>query len=343
MAHVKAAVTGNRVDSVDPEKPKLSDSIATIIASWRAQLRSSAPATALDRYREAGIGVAVRESAGFPAALAHDIEAPVVVFHKGTLDCIAGTRVGVVGTRSCTRYGKDVAFELGRQLSRAGVGVVSGLATGIDAAAHRGAMDGIGPPIAVVGSGLDVVYPRANRRLWDDVVERGVVLSEAPLGAPPQAWRFPARNRIIAALSDVLVVVESHEHGGSLITVKEQTKRQRPTMAVPGPILSPASKGTNTLISEGCAPVLDIDDVLVAVGMSVPRRRTARETRPAPDDVGQSVLDAVGWQPATFDQLILRTELSVGALAVALDDLVRQRWLDQRGTWYERVSRDRVG
>jgi DNA processing protein len=343
IAHVRAALQGNRVDDfLDDQHPKISERIGVVVARWQHLLRADPPAAIWRRYCEAGIGVATLDSAAYPAALSGDLAAPTVLFHKGTIDVVAGPRVGMVGTRTCTRYGRDVAFDLAQQLSKAGVAIVSGLATGIDAAAHAGALHGLGPPIAVVGSGLDVVYPRANRKLWTDVVAAGVVLSESPLGAAPQAWRFPARNRIIAALSDVLIVVESHESGGSLITARQQAKRLKPILVVPGPILSPASRGSNLLLRDGCAPLTEIDDVFVALGLSGAPRRSARESRPAPDERGQAVLDAIGWQPATFDQLAQRSEISLGPLAVALDDLVRARWLEQRGSWFERVGRDRV-
>ena len=226
IAHARAALQGNRVDDfLDEARPKVSERVGTVVARWQDALRAVAPSEIWRRYCDAGIGVATLNSAGYPAALAGDLAPPSVLFHKGTIDVVAGPRVGMVGTRTCTRYGRDVAFDLAQQLSKAGVAIVSGLATGIDAAAHAGALHGPGPPIAVVGSGLDVVYPHANRRLWTDVEERGVVLSESPLGAAPQGWRFPARNRIIAALSDVLIVVESHDSGGSLITARQQAKR----------------------------------------------------------------------------------------------------------------------
>ena len=343
VAHARAALQGNRVDDfLDEARPKVSERVGIVVARWQDALRAVAPAEVWRRYCDAGIGVATLNSAAYPAALAGDLAPPSVLFHKGTIDVVAGPRVGMVGTRTCTRYGRDVAHDLARQLSKAGVAVVSGLATGIDAAAHAGSLQGPGPPIAVVGSGLDVVYPRANRRLWTDVEERGVVLSESPLGAAPQGWRFPARNRIIAALSDVLIVVESHDSGGSLITARQQAKRSKPTLVVPGPILSPASKGSNLLLRDGCTPLIDIDDVYMALGLSGAPQRSARESRPAPDERGRAVLDAIGWQPATFDQLAHRGELSLGQLAVVLDDLVRARWLEQRGSWFERVSRDRV-
>jgi DNA processing protein len=343
VEHARAALQGNRADEfLDDASPRLSERVELVVRRWQRVLREDTPAAVMQRYRDAGIGVAALDSATYPAALATDGAAPAVLFSRGSIDVVAGPRVGLVGTRTCTRYGRDVAYELGEALSNAGVAVVSGLATGIDAAAHEGALKGISPPIAVVGSGLDVIYPRANRELWRKVEARGVVLSEAPLGAAANAWRFPARNRIIAALSDVLVVVESHESGGSLITARQHLKRGKPTLVVPGPILSPASKGSNALFRDGCPPVTDVDDVLIALGLTGAPRRKARETRAAPDARGHDLLELIGWQPATFDQLAARSDLSLGELAVALDDLVRTRWLEQRGSWFQRVHRDRA-
>ncbi|HEX7094908.1 MAG TPA: DNA-processing protein DprA [Acidimicrobiales bacterium] len=293
-------------------------------------------------HLEAGVGICVRGSGSYPEAFEHDPDPPAVLFHRGDLDVLSGPRVAIVGTRRCTRYGIDVARELGEGLSAAGVSVVSGLALGIDAAAHHGALAAEAPPIGVVGSGLDVIYPRANRNLWSSVGERGVLLTEVPLGGLPLAWRFPARNRLIAALADVVVVVESHTRGGSLSTVAEAVKRDRPVMAVPGPVRSPASAGANQLLADGAAPACGVDDVLVALGLSPGLRRASVERRPTPDADGQAVLDAIGWQPASVDQLALRTGMAITRLVVVLERLREQRWVAGRGGWYERVGRDRA-
>src|SRR5205085_5885336 len=127
-----------------------------------------------------------------------------VLFHRGDPGVVEGRRVGIVGTRRCTRYGRELAYELGRDLAASGVRIVSGLAAGVDGAAHNGALAAGGaPPIAVVGSGVDVVYPKRHSQLWADVAAAGLLVSEAPLGAAPEPWRFPVRNRVIAALSEV--------------------------------------------------------------------------------------------------------------------------------------------
>jgi DNA processing protein len=314
-----------------------------LVARWRRAATEIDPAAVWRTMVDEGIGVAVIGSAGYPPALAADIEPPGVVFHRGSPDVVTGARVAVVGTRQCSATGAAIAWELGRDLAAAGVAVVSGLASGIDAAGHRGALAAMGqaagaPPIGVVGSGLDVVYPRGQAELWRAVASQGVLLSEAPLGARPERWRFPARNRIIAALADLVVVVESHRTGGSMHTVDEADRRGIDVMAVPGSVRAPASTGTNGLLAEGRAPVCSADDVLVALGLRPAGRRPRAETRPQPDPDDIPVLDAVGWQPASLDQIGVRTGRDLAILAPALDRLCESGWVARRGGWYERVA-----
>jgi DNA processing protein len=179
--------------------------------------------------------------------------------------------------------------------------------------------------------------------LWRAVGAAGVLLSEAPLGARPERWRFPARNRIIAALADLVVVVESHRRGGSLHTVDEADRRGRDVMAVPGSVRNPAAAGTNDLLAEGRAPVCSVADVLLALGLGAARTPTHGDRRPRPDVVDQPVLEAVGWQPATLDHLVLRTGLDLARLAPSLDRLCDAGWIARRGGWYERVAGDGTG
>ena len=320
--------------------------VDAITAAWGAAARDTDPADVWRSHVAAGVGVACHGGAGYPHALVDDVEPPIVLFHHGDPEAVADVaRVAIVGTRNCTRYGLDVAFELGRDLAAGGVVVVSGLAAGIDAAAHAGALS-LGaaahsaPPVAVVGSGLDVVYPRRNAELWRAVAKAGAVFSEAPLGARPERWRFPARNRIIAGLADVVVVVESRERGGSMHTVAEAIDRDRPVMAVPGPVRSAASTGTNRLLGDGAMPCCGADDVLVALGLSpASGRNGGPDGRPDPDPGHRAVLEAVGWQPATADQLAARTGLALGPVAVAVATLEAQGWIARRDGWIERVAR----
>jgi DNA processing protein len=312
---------------------------ADLARTWSSAARTTDVTAIWLRHELAGVGVASLGSAAYPAPLAEDVEPPGVLFLRGDPSVVCGPRVAIVGTRRCTTYGADVAYDLGHDLSAAGVAIVSGLALGIDGAAHAGALAAGGAaPIAVVGSGLDVVYPRRHRALWNEVERRGVVLSEAPLGAQPERWRFPARNRLLAALADVVVVVESHDAGGSLLTVAEAQRRDRTVLAVPGPVRSSASSGTNRLLADGCAPACDASDVLLALGLSPALARSSRDDRAAPEDGDRAVLDALGWQPASFDQLLERTGLGLGPLSLALSRLEAGRWLARRGTWYEQAA-----
>jgi DNA processing protein len=308
--------------------------------TWAAVAATVDAADLWQRHVTARVGVALHGRLGYPPALQTDHDPPPIVFSRGDPDVLNRPRVAIIGTRRCSRYGHDVAFELGRDLAASGVVVVSGLALGIDGAAHHGAIAADGaPPAGVVGSGLDVVYPRANARLWSAVEERGVLLSEAPLGARPQRWRFPARNRIIAALADVVVVVESHAAGGSLLTVGEAVARDRPVMAVPGPVRSSASHGTNALLADGAAPARDADDILTALGLLAETDRTTPDPRPRPSTADQAVLDLLGWQPITVEQLAARVDGGLVQTVMALERLLADGWVVESGGWWERVAR----
>lgn len=225
-----------------------------------------------DRCARAGMYVLLPGRHGYPSGLVGDPGAPAVLFAIGDPMVLeGGPRMAIVGTRSATPYGRRVASELAGNLSSEGVAIVSGLASGIDAAAHVGALRSgrpqVAPPIGVVGTGLDVVYPSSSRELWGQVAVNGVVFSESALGTPPHPGVFPARNRIIAALSDVVVVVESHARGGALYTAEAAARRGIPVCAVPGSVHSRASAGSNALLVDGCAPVRDAADVMVALGL----------------------------------------------------------------------------
>jgi DNA processing protein len=296
------------------------------------------PALAVEVHRAAGVRVLRPGDPAYPARLAADVEPPAVLFGRGELEAVTGTTVAIVGTRRCTGGGAGFARELGRELTEAGISIVSGLALGIDGAAHRGVREAAGAPVGVVGSGLDVVYPSRHRDLWEWAVADGVLLSEAPLGVRPSAWRFPARNRMIAALADVVVVVESHAAGGSMHTVREALDRDRTVMAVPGSVRNASSAGTNQLLADGCPPVRDATDVLVALGLTAATRAAAIDTRTRPDATGRAVLAAFDWEPATLEHLAMRTAIALPELAVALEALLAAGWVDRAGGWYERVS-----
>lgn len=323
----------------------LGASAVAVAQQWRSAARPSAPAEAWAALRGQGVGVWVLGDTDYPSALSADPDPPPLLFWQGAPEALAGPAVAIVGTRRCTSYGTDVARQLGRDLSAAGVSVVSGLALGIDGAAHEGTLAGAGaPPVAVVGSGLDVVYPPRHRPLWRRVVEAGVVLSEAPLGAAPESWRFPLRNRIIASLSRVVVVVESHAAGGSLSTVRAAAERGITVMAVPGSVRSPSSTGTNRLLADGVAPATDAQDILVALsleGVAVPPAPPESMAAPVAVEVegpAAEVLGAVDWTPTTTEEILRRTELPLGQASATLTRLEVAGLVRRRGSWWERVA-----
>lgn len=238
------------------------------VDQWADALRALNPEELLERHHGLGIEILAPGDPRWP--FGEDPEPPMLLFYRGDLDLLQmPNALAIVGTRRCTSVGRTVAYEMGAEVAAAGVAIVSGLALGIDGAAHRGALDRAGAVIGVVGSGLDVVYPGANRSLWNEVGDRGLLVSEASAGARPERWRFPARNRLIAGLSSALLVVESHGRGGALLTVDEAVDRGLPVLAVPGSVLSPASDGTNELLVEGAIPVRNSADVLGNLGFGV--------------------------------------------------------------------------
>jgi DNA processing protein len=225
---------------------------------------------------EAPVWELAKGEPGFPAQLL-DLggDAPERVFGCGHVELIRDLAldrcVTIVGSRRASSYGLRVAEELGQLLAAAGLVIVSGMARGIDAAAHRGALAGGGETIAVLGGGPDVVYPVGERRLYAEILGSGAVISEAPPGRKPESWSFPVRNRIMAALAAMTVVVEAAQPSGSLITARQALDLSRELGAVPGPVTSRVSEGTNDLIVDGAVPVRGAQDVLdrlLGVGVS---------------------------------------------------------------------------
>jgi DNA processing protein len=310
--------------------------------SWAAAARAQDPDERWARWRSRGIGVVSIGSPSYPPCLLDDPDPPVVLFHRGDLDALAAPKVAIVGTRRATGYGRRVAHELGEALAAAGVCVVSGLALGIDAAAHHGAVaadgDAVGRPAAVVGGGVDAPGPATNAALARRLVERGVVLSEVPPGTRPEPWRFPVRNRILAGLAQVVVVVESAERGGSMLTVEQAQLRDRTVLAVPGPVDSPASAGTNALLRDGAGVCGGASDVVVALGLSALGAPAPIEQRTEPDGDAAAVLQALGFTPVPVETLAAEVGLDVARLSVALGELEALGWAERRGPFVERIA-----
>lgn len=309
---------------------------------WQRCAAGTSPEAVWQRCAELDVQVLVHGASGYPRLLLDDPLPPPVLFAKGALSVLEGRRVAIVGTRNATAAGRQAARILGRGLAAAGVHVVSGLARGIDGMAHQGVLEaeGAGRPIGIVACGLDVVYPREHRDLWAAVANCGLLLSEVPPGTPPAPYRFPLRNRIVAALSEVVVVVESRERGGSLITAGEALDRGVPLMAVPGQPANPAAAGSNGLLRDGAAPVMDAGDVLSVLDLDHRRSPTAvfgeLRRRPQPDDA--EVYRVIRDEPQTIDGVALLAGLSLVEAAMRLARLEAAGWIAQADGWFECVG-----
>jgi len=266
----------------------------------------------------------------FPTLLTEIPDPPVGIFYIGELPADATHKIAIIGSRRCSEYGLLTARMLAKPLAENDVVVVSGMARGVDSMAHRGALEGGGKTIAVLGCGTDICYPAENAHLRTAIIENGCVLSEYPPGQRPMAAFFPARNRIISGLCRAIIVAEASRKSGTLITVDQATEQGRDVLAVPGNIMSPLSAGTNSLIREGAIPVTDYTDVLFTLGLSAqidtsdPENQYAHgsaATNKAQESAIKSlapeeklVYDSLTFEPVSFDSLVLATSLASGNL-----------------------------
>lgn len=321
---VEKIATG-QVGSRSPELLRLAneDLIEVAAPNMAKQLLARVAAMREERLLEeltlADCWACCRHGDLYPGSLRDAPDAPWALIGRGDsrlLDRIEPFEaVTIVGSRRATSYGREIARELGRQLAAAGMVVVSGLAFGIDACAHRGALDS-GRTIAVLGCGPDVAYPASNRSLWRRICESGAVLSELPPGATPWRWTFPARNRIMAALAGMTVVVEAAARSGSLITADLAADLGRDLGAVPGPVTSRASAGPNALLASGAHVVRDAQDVLDA--MLGPGRRELDRRGPALDSELEAVLTALEAGESSCDGVATATGLPGPVAAASL-------------------------
>jgi DNA processing protein len=272
---------------------------------------------ALEWARQPGNRIVTLADADYPRRLLDIPDPPTLLYVKGRIELLQREAVAVVGSRNATVQGKNNAEAFARALSEAGVTVVSGLALGIDAAAHRGGLQGAASTIAVIGTGADRIYPGRNGELARAIAERGALVSEFPLGTPPLAANFPRRNRLIAGLARGCLVVEAALASGSLITARLAAEQGRDVFAIPGSIHSPLAKGCHRLIKQGAKLVDDVQDVLDELGLD---GAAAQRRSPAAscDDATRRVLEALGYDPCTVDQLSERSGLTPDRLYAML-------------------------
>jgi len=297
----------------------------------------------LELLGKGNVSLLTPNCAAFPGALRTIPDCPVLLYCRGTLGWLNHPAVAIIGARTATDYGRRIATGLAAELAALGITIVSGAAYGVDAAAHRGALASGGGTVAVLGCGIDVVYPRAHVDLFRDITGRGLLLSEYPIGTKPEGFRFPARNRIISGLVQGVVVVEATERSGSLITARLALDQGREVFAVPGRIDSLKSAGTHRLIQQGAHLVHTVSDILE--GLSWNTGATLSDIKSGSSGDGsavtaqeQKLLDSLDTYPLDFDALIRLTGLAIVEihsllLQLELKGLVRQL----PGQQYERV------
>lgn len=340
----------NRVAGIGPARLRaLIDVCGSVAAAWQASIqemqaarldrrsmesllqarRAIDPEQALAQVLNADVTALTWDDAEYPAALRTIDGSPPVLYVRGRLTPQDEWAVAIVGTRRASTYGREVAQILGRELARSGVTVVSGLALGIDTVAHRAAIDAGGRTLAVLGSGVDQIYPPQNRGLAQAISSQGAVLSDYPLGTRPDASNFPPRNRIVSGLSRGVIIVEAGEQSGALITAQFAAEQGREVFAVPGSILHPGSVGCNSLIRQGATPLLSVDDVLEQLNLTrMLEHAVARQHIPT-DAQEDALLACLADQPLHIDDLVRTAALpsaQVSSLLAVMEikGLIRQ-------------------
>jgi DNA processing protein len=294
----------------------------------------------IERLRRLGARAIPLDSTAYPARLARLSDPSPLLLVRGDVDALSQPCVAIVGSRAATAYGLATARTLARDLARAGAVVVSGLALGIDAAAHDGALEAGGRTVAVLACGPDRIYPARHRGLAERVVRNGAIVSELPLGTHPLPQFFPLRNRLISGLSSAVVIVEARERSGSLITARHAADQGVDVFAVPGPVSAPTSVGPNRLLRDGAGVALEAADVLASLGMEPAPERPVAAVAGPPETAAvlsrrNELLATLSREPATRDELSRRLgrrpdQLAFDLLELELDDEIVR---DRDGRW----------
>ena len=278
-----------------------------------------------------GVKIFTWLDADYPRRLKEIDQSPPVLFVIGSINVEDDWAVAVVGTRRVTPYGRQVADEIGRFLAQNGITVVSGLARGVDAIAHQAALQAGGRTFAILGSGVDVIYPPEHRKLAAGIVEQGALISDYPLGTQPDGVNFPPRNRIISGLSLATVVVEAGEQSGALITAEFAVEQGRDVFAVPGSILAAQSQGTNRLIEQGARPLLKMNEILEALKLDqIPAKQQARKLAPMSGGE-QALLAHLSSELVHIDQLCELTGLPITDVSATLTMMELKGFVSQVG------------
>lgn len=275
----------------------------------------------LDRAAAGGVSIVTFNSPDYPEPLKNIYDPPPYLYVKGRMALQERTGVAVVGSRKASEYGLRVTDRISRELAFGGLVIVSGMARGIDARAHQAALAAKGQTIAVLGSGVDVIYPQENRGLYARIVEQGAVVSEFPMGAEPNSYHFPARNRIISGLSAGVLVVEASPKSGSLITARLALEQGRDVFAIPGSVYAYKARGTHNLLKSGAKLVESATDILEEFQLGSPAATAPDKIRPQLDPEAQRVYELIEDEPAHIDDLITGAGLNSGRLSAVLLEL----------------------
>ena len=274
----------------------------------------------MDAVARAGASLVTLEDETYPTLLRQLADRPTMLYVRGHLQAEDDKRLAVVGTRKASKYGWDAANQLAAEIARQGITIVSGLAQGIDAAAHRGALNAGGRTIAVIGTGIDITYPRENTDLAEEIADSGAIVSELPLGAKPLAKNFPQRNRLISGMSLGLLVVEAAAKSGALNTVSHALDQGREVFAVPHNIFSLSGRGCNQLIQDGAKLVADVDDILEELDLShikAQTRITTERLQPA-NDTEDAIFEQLSADPIHVDIIVRQTNLPTATVTSTL-------------------------
>lgn len=264
-----------------------------------------------EQIQKSGIRVLTWDDQDYPEGLRLITQSPFVLYTKGTLDKEDTWAVGIVGTRRFTDYGRQVTEEISQVLVNHGISVVSGLARGIDGIAHRSVLDAGGRTLAVFGSGLDQIYPPEHKDLAEQISQHGALISDYPLGTPPDGSNFPPRNRIISGLSKAVIIIEAGVKSGALITANYAAEQGKEVFAVPGKTTAPMSKGTNLLIKQGAHPLLEPQDILDLLNLSLlSEQKIVRKTLPG-DPREAQIYQVVGDEPLHVDEISTQTKMPI--------------------------------
>lgn len=276
---------------------------------------------------------------GFPQQLNTIYSPPTILFYSGALN-FPNQAVAIVGARKSSNYGRSNAHYFAKYLSENGVSIISGGARGIDTAAHKGALEGISSTIAVMGCGLDIIYPRENEKLFDQIIEQGMVISEFPPGTPPIGYNFPRRNQIISGLSRGIIVVKARSSSGSLITADMANNDGRDVFAIPGNILQETSEGTNWLIKQGAIPAISPEDILMEYRWDLASKKTETKKENISSQADNSMLSLTTEEKnilehlsydiiKDIDTLVVETKLSLTDLGLLLFQLECNEFIKQ--------------